>query len=269
MGQIENKRSTMKINLSINLISGLSRQAREHLAANGITSLDQIAAMHPDDLRQFKGIKSTAAAIHACARAYVEERPVWFNPLPHDCLHAGIMFDIETDPYTGKTWSWGWCDVDGMTQNIVVAHRDGSARLPDGRTIITVRDTDEGWRLFAELTPDAPRIYHWTGFDASVMRAQAPDEAREMLDPRMYDLHHSYKSCVRFPVYGASLKVVARYLDFEWDEYDAWDAAYRDYAQWLIDDDTYALARAANYQRADVVALAVVWKWLNENRGTH
>lgn len=253
-------------NLPLHLISGLSRQAREHLYANGITSLRQIADMQPDDLRQFKGIKSTAAAIHACARAYVEERPVWFETLSRDCLHEGIMFDIETDPFNGRTWSWGWCDADGAAHNIVVAHRDGRVRLPDEREIITVRDTDEGWRTFAALTPDAPRIYHWTGFDAGVMRAQAPDEARDLLDARMVDLHHHYKRCVRFPVYGASLKVVARYLDFEWDEYDAWDAAYRDYRQWLLDDDVYALTRAANYQRADVVALAVVWRWLNTNR---
>lgn len=256
---------SMNNDFPLHLISGLSRQAREQLHAHGITSLRQIAAMQPDDLRQFKGIKSTAPAIHACARAYVEARPVWFSPLPAECLQTGIMFDIETDPYTGRTWSWGWCDHDGAARNIVVAHRDGRVELPDGRVIITVRDTDEGWRLFAELNPTAPRIYHWTGFDAGVMRAQAPDETRERLDPRMYDLHHSYKACVRFPVYGASLKVVARYLNFQWDEYDAWDAAYRDYQRWLLDDDLYALTRAANYQRADVVALAVVWQWLNEN----
>jgi len=257
----------MKTDLPINLISGLSRQAREHLHANGIISLRQIADMQPDDLRQFKGIKTTAPAIHANARAYVEQRPIWFSPLPQDCLETGIMFDIETDPYNGRTWSWGWCDHDGESQNIVVAHHDGRVHLPDGRTIITVRDANEGWRLFAEMNPTAPRIYHWTNFDAAVMRSQAPDEAREQLDARMVDLHHSYKSCVRFPVHGASLKVVARYLDFQWAEYDAWDAAYRDYQQWLLDDDLYALSRAANYQRADVVALAVVWKWLNENRG--
>ncbi|MBE2270696.1 MAG: ribonuclease H-like domain-containing protein [Anaerolinea sp.] len=256
----------MNRNLPISLLSGVSRQAREHLQANGITSLHQIAAMQPDDLRRFKGIKSTAPAIHACARAYVEERAIWFSPLPGDCLENGIMFDIETDPFTGRVWSWGWCDHDGNAQNIIVAHRNGEATLPDGRVMITVQDGDTGWRLFSELNPLAARIYHWTGFDAGVMRAQAPDEVKEQLDMRMYDLHHSYKSCVRFPVYGASLKVVARWLGFEWDEYDAWDAAYRDYRQWLLDDDPYALMRAANYQRADVVALAIMWKWLTENR---
>ncbi len=219
--------------------------------------------MQPDDLTRFKGIKTTAPAVHAHARAHVEECPVWFEALPSACRQTGIMFDLETDPYTMKPWSWGWCDAEGNSQVIITAPYEDRVLLADERTVITVPDTDAAWRLFAELNPNADDlIYHWTGFDAGVLRANAPYDVRAALSPRMHDLHHSYKSCVRFPVHGASLKVVARYLDFHWAEYDAWDAAYHDYRRWLSLGDLEALSRACNYQQADVQALAVVWGWL-------
>ncbi len=249
--------------LPISMLSGLSQQAREHLRSSGITTLRQIVEMQPDELRRFRGIKTTATAVHAHARAHVEKQPVWFSDLPQECFTAGIMFDLETDPYTQKPWSWGWCDAAGNTQVILTADKAEVVRLSESRSIYTVRDTDAAWRLFADLNANAgERIYHWTAYDASVMRASAPYDVRARLDARFYDLHRIYKSCVRFPVDGASLKVVARYLKYEWAEYDAWDAAYQDYRRWLSRGDLDALRRACNYQQADVQALAVVWNWL-------
>lgn len=253
--------------LPVSLLSGLSQQAKDQLRASGITSLSQIAEMQPDDLKRVRGIKTTAPAVHAQARAHVEKRAVWFEPLPEACFQSGIMFDLETDPYTQKPWSWGWCDADGNTQVILTAHRAETVPLGDNRVIYTVRDTDAAWRLFSELNPDAGKIYHWTGYDSGVMRANAPYDVKARLDARMYDLHRVYKRCVRFPVNGASLKVVAPYLGFKWAEYDAWDAAYNDYRRWLSSGDLDALRRSCNYQQADVQALAVVWNWLVRESG--
>jgi predicted RecB family nuclease len=219
--------------------------------------------MHPEELRRFKGIKTTAEAIQAAARAFVERCPVWFSPLSPECAQPGIMFDLETIPWTNSPWSWGWTDGDGSAQMIVVAEQETCITLPDGRTITAVRDTDTAWRVFAQQIPSGRHaIYHWSAFDRGVMRSTAPDDVRAFLDGRMVDLLRGYKTCVRFPVNGASIKVVARYLSFEWAEYDSWDAAFRDYRRWLYTGDLDALRRACNYQQADVHALQVVWDWL-------
>ena len=138
------------------------------------------------------------------------------------------MFDLETDPFTQFPWSWGWVDTNQMAHVLIVAEgrKPQSVSLPDGRIVITVPDKDVAWQVFADAmcNSECP-IYHWTGFDAGVLRATAPWEVRERLEVRMHDLHRSFKQCVKFPVEGNSLKVVARYLKFEWAEYDAWDAA--------------------------------------------
>jgi predicted RecB family nuclease len=70
-------RSEASARLHVSILPGVSRQAKQHLQASGITTLDQIVAMPPEMLTQFKGIKSTARAVHAQARAFVENRPVW------------------------------------------------------------------------------------------------------------------------------------------------------------------------------------------------
>ncbi len=258
----------MPLSHPLNAVTGLSRQAQESLRRAGITTLEQLACLTEDDLRQFKGIKSTATAIHAHARAFVEDRPIWHGSLPDVCRPTGYMFDLETDPYTGVPWSWGGCDPDGSPFIIITtAHSvETEVALPDGRTIFVVPHQRDAWHLFARLvSPSDCLIYHWTGFDAGITRAHAPADVREPLLARMHDLHRTFKSAVKFPVSGNSLKTVARYLHFDWVEYDAWDAAYNDYRHWLAHGDVRALARSCNYQQADVEALVVVWRWLVEN----
>jgi predicted RecB family nuclease len=180
------------------------------------------------------------------------------------------MFDLETDPYSGTPWSWGWCDTDGTPGIIIVAphSHETEVELPDGRRIIIVPDQRDAWYRFAESVSACPNglIFHWTGFDAGITRTFAPPDVRDGLLARMHDLHGTFKRSVKFPVSGNSLKTIARYLDFTWYEYDAWDAAFNDYRQWLAWGRLDALARSCNYQQADVEALTVVWRWLVENQ---
>lgn len=253
----------------LNAITGLSRQAQDSLRRAGITSLEQLAGLTEADLRRVKGIKTTATAVHAHARAFVEDRPIWHGALPDACCSTGYMFDLETDPYTGIPWSWGGCDPQGNLFIIITAENSAETELalPDGRTIYVVPHQADAWHLFARSVSEySCLIFHWTGFDAGVTRAHAPASVRDSLLVRMHDLHRTFKGSVKFPVSGNSLKTVARYLRFNWLEYDAWDVAYNDYRLWLARGDVYALARACNYQQADVEALAIVWRWLVENR---
>ncbi len=257
--------------LPLSALSGLSRQAQDSLRRSGITTLEQVASLTPDDLCRVKGIKTTATAIHAHARAFVENQPIWYGSLPEECCAAGYMFDLETDPFTGVPWSWGFADVTGTPAIIIAAPGAPVSEvcLPDGRRISIVPDQEEAWHLFAERVADpCALIFHWTGFDAGITRAHAPYSVRDLLLERMHDLHRTFKQSVKFPVSGNSLKTVARYLRFSWQEYDAWDAAYNDYRLWLRRGDLHALSRACNYQQADVEALAVVWRWLVENRAS-
>jgi hypothetical protein len=256
----------------VSLLSKLRRDTLADLAKANIHTLDQIAAMQPDDLKRFRGIKKGAVAIHASARAWVEEQPVWYGTLDPRCETEGYYFDIETlQDGVGRTvvWSIGWCGPDGLSQTIVVGtdSRVTSAALPDGRSVTLVPDHQAAWQVFADSVAGSTLpIFHWTGYDAGVMAGSAPEAVVESLAPRLSDLCHLVDSAVKFPVKGVSLKVVAPYLGFQWKVYSDWFAAYQDYRRWLVDDDLAALASACSYQRDDVDAMVVIRRWLAEHR---
>jgi predicted RecB family nuclease len=139
-------------------------------------------------------------------------------------------------------------------------------KLPNGETITLVLDTNSAWRCFAESVSNtkAP-IFHWTSYDATHLKKEAPPEVREALLPRLHDLCKSFDSAVKMPIKGKSLKTVGAYLGFAWRGYDDWGAAYVDYQKWLNSHDLNALASACVYQQDDVTAMMVVRRWLVEN----
>jgi uncharacterized protein len=249
----------------VELLYRVSRKTCENLKAAGVTTLAQVAALSPDDLQQIKGIGPiTAPIIRANAQAWVEKRPVWHDKLQDECYQGGWMFDLETLE-SGQPWSLGWCDTQGQTHIALVAPVSSTQMLDllDGHSVILASSSQQAWRVFAEaMATQDDRIYHWTGFDAGVLRGTAPRDVRERLDPRMRDLHHIFTHAVSLPLGSTSIKAVSAYLGFPWPGYNHWLAAYLHYREWLESGNLDALTRACMYQRADVQSMAWVWRWL-------
>jgi predicted RecB family nuclease len=260
-----------KVHYDVSLLNGLRSETHTHFKLASITSMHQVAAMTVDELRKFKGIgRVTAETMQLQARAYVEQRPMWLEQLNEICKRPMWFFDIETDPYTGNVWSIGWADHDRNLGLLIVTPHQSKTRhitLPDGRVVALVPDTNAAWRYFAQaMSPNGNPVAHWTGFDAGVMRKSAPQDVIDSLDDRLHDLHHTFKRTVQIPASGTSLKTVSAYLGFHYEGYQDWSMAYNDYRRWLATDEDEHLARACAYQADDVIAMIVVWKWLNEQQ---
>jgi predicted RecB family nuclease len=250
----------------VGLLSGLHKNTRAHFQTAGIVSLQQIVIMSVSELRQFKNIgAATAPSIHAQARAWIEGRPIWLQPLPELYTHESWFFDIETDPDSGEIWSIGWSRENEPIQLVVVAPHLRHSRqlmLPNRQLVNLAPDTDVAWRCFADsVSIDEQPIFHWTGFDAGVMRATAPDDVTQRLNHRLHDFHGSFKKAVQLPADGTSLKTVAAYFGFAWSEYDDWRMAWSDYQRWLVTENDDYLAKACAYQGDDVRAMVIVRNW--------
>jgi predicted RecB family nuclease len=250
----------------VSLLSGLHKNTREHFQDAGIVSLQQIVIMSVTELRQFKNIgAATAPAIHAQARAWIEQRPIWLQPMPDLYRQESWFFDIETDPVSGEIWSIGWSREDEPIQLVVVAphlRHSQQVMLPHRQIVNLAPDTDAAWRCFADsVSIDQKPIFHWTGFDASVMRATAPEDVTERLNHRLHDFHGSFKKAVQLPADGTSLKTVAAYFGFTWSEYADWRMAWSDYQRWLVTENDVYLAKACAYQGDDVRAMVIVRNW--------
>jgi predicted RecB family nuclease len=257
--------------LELNLLPNLRRQTRENLYQAGIYTLEQFAALSVEELQQIKGIKTTAPALKANAQAYVEQCPVWFNPLQDEVLDGGWMLDLETAALAGgdgMPWSIGW-GKSKQEMNVVVVAKYQDEReltLPDGNKVVLVEDEDRAWEtVFDSVLVDNLPIYSWTSFDAAILEQTAPDRVREELAPRMRDLHRVFVNTVRLPQKSYSIKVVAAYFGFFWVGYQEWWRAETDYRQWLETGDDEDLMHACDYQRDDVLAMVVIWNWLVQN----
>jgi len=255
-------------NFDISLLVGLRKETHADMKGAGIHTLDQLVQLQPQDLKRFRGINTTAHVFHAQARAWVEQMPIWLNPIPNLLRAGGWMFDLETyqDIQTREeiVWSIGWCDENSNSYAaVIVPHiQPRSIFVNDSLTIHLVPNTDSAWRLMMQAMPDDKPIYHWTGYDSGMMKKSAPMDVQNTLAPRLSDLHAIFKKTVCFPITSLSIKTVATYLGFRWAGYDDYLQAYFDYRHWLKTGDNRHLLQSVNYQVDDVKALAIVWRYL-------
>ncbi len=272
------------------IIPGLQRETWEQMRTDGIRTVDDVAARDTRELQRFKGIgKQRAQEIRTHAQALIDNRPMHRQPLPEIARQPGVMLDIETRLDNGVPWCFGFMDMAGKLHVAVVAARfspienkphsqplplQGEGRrggvdfpsyeLPDGQRITIIPDSDAGWRLVAATGGNQP-VYVWSSYEMDVLRKTGPPDAVATLEKRLHDLHKTFKQTVTIPIRGTSIKKVGPYLGYHWPQGVSALTAWADYQAWLLDNDREALARACAYQRADVEALDVVWKWLNES----
>lgn len=253
----------------IALLPGLSRQTWEHMHRENIQTLEHILALSPQDLSHFKGVgKKRAMEMRAHAQAVVGGMPVPRCPLPEKVRLPGVMLDLETGLDDGRVWCFGWRGADGRTRVAIVDAycEEKVLHCPDGQVIMIIRSSDEGWRLVAEAADEMPGpVYHWGSFEKGVLRNTAPPDVVLALDDRLHDLNRTFRQTYALPVRGTSIKKVAPYLGFRWPEGTNAFSAWADYSAWLMESDASALARACSYNRADVDALSLIWKWMVDN----
>ncbi len=253
----------------ITLLPDLTRKTWAHFQRDGIRTLADVLALSAAELRKFDGVGAAKARAYLdSARAHQQQEPIRRDDQVIDDLPPGVMLDIETEmtgDAVGRPWCFGWSEGDGQVRVAVVsAYFDGEAlTLPDGRAILIIPDSDAGWRLVAKAAERLDgRVYHWSGFEQERLRSTAPADAVAVLQPRMHDLLQTFKRKVMLPVRSRSIKSVANYFGYRWPDGSNAQQAWGDYQAWRMENDSEALARACAYQRADVEALAVVWRWL-------
>ncbi len=261
--------TTAEAEKNITLLNGMSRRAWESLTAAGITTVDQLLSHTVESLCQFNGIgMATARQMHTSARAIQNGDAILLAPVPDELRRPHLMLDIETSldfGNEGQPWSFGWSDVQGNLQAMIVAkYFEGDhLLLPDGRRVQIVEHYTDAWRMLAEYAAAHDlKIYHWSGFDASVMKQTAAPDVVEVLSPRMKDLLHIFKQTVMLPVRGRSIKKVAAYLGYAYPPESDYRQAWNDYQLWMLENDDEALARAMAYQLADVEAMLIARDWL-------
>lgn len=263
-------RSHAQASYDISLVHRLGSKEQNSLNQGGIFTLNQLIELSPQELKQFKHIKTRAERFLAHAQAWVEDQPIVYRDVPEICLGDAWHFDIEFDAQDAEkgVWSIGWNRNNELPQIVLVTpdRKPITMILPTGQTVFTVPDSDEAWRVFANaVSVDDALIFHWTSVEKTMIEKTAPDDVKSTLQHRISDLHKHCNDTVAFPIYSTSIKNIANYLGFHWSGYDFWFAAYQDYQRWLHTGEESYLIKTCAYQSDDVMAMAVVRQWMINN----
>jgi uncharacterized protein len=173
-----------------------------------------------------------------------------------------LYFDIEAEPGLNLVYLHGILVVD--RQRNQEQFYPFLARQPEAEA--------QAWQdlvYLLEQYPTAP-IFHFCSYEVqTILRLAkqygAPVRLIESLLPRCFDLHEWVTRTVSLPIESYTLKLIARWLGFEWRNAAANGAqAICWYSQWLETGDEQFLTEIVLYNEDDCRATYHVKDWLTQ-----
>lgn len=242
------------------LLRDVDAELRSELAADGIGTVSDIAAMDPDDERLPDG----ATVLRARARTHGSLlRPdATGAPMPLPRADVEIDFDIET--YGGMTYLAG----------LLITDAGGSRYEP----IVDWRGTPEGeadlfrelFARFAAWSESDVIVFHWTEYERRVL-AQAAERhdlaiaghetIGSWFDERAVDLWAWSRQHLVSPN-GFSLKTIAPLCGFTWRDDDPGGLQSEIWFERLHDGEAPMEQRLLAYNEDDVRAQLAVRRWI-------
>jgi len=206
-------------------------------------------------LTKFQGLNGSWEVREATASGEYLHPP---NPLPTASVE--LYFDIEAEPSLKLDYLLGVLVVEQHT------------RTETFYPLLAEQPTAEEsiWQQFLELVwlyPDAP-IFHFSNYEVESIKRLAklyhtPSVLIKPLLPRLVDVHKQVMNTVTLPVESYSLKNLARWLGFEWqDAHITGSQCVCLYSQWLETGNRSLLETIRRYNEDDCRATYRLKQWL-------
>lgn len=257
------------------LLPGLSRRQGVALRRRGIRQMAQVPALDAAILASLPdSLPDAGTLLKLQAQALLAGRPVVVGGSAMPLPRAGMFLDIETDPLTRTPWAFGLASASGNTSIIVVGSAlDDQAMHVAGTPLLLVRNVHEGWNLVLRAARAVGGVMaHWGEAERLLLQQSAGRRVQQELAPLLLDAQRELSIRVALPVprmsdqRGGGLKAIARWLGWSWPAgADHWTLAWGAYQHWTAQRSRRAalemLTPAVVYLRADVEALAAVWRW--------
>jgi len=249
----------------LSLVPGVTPSRYEELRGIGVESLVALAQLEP---RQASTAFAPEIARHLQqqAQAILEGQPLvrasrapcYQQPLPRGAIE--LYFDVEAEPER---------NLDFLLGVLVVNHRAGSDRF---HAFLAETPEEEGliWQQFLALLlryPQAP-VFHFSAYEVDAVQRLAKlyktaHVALPELLRRFVDLHAWTIQTTVLPVENYSLKTLAKWLGFAWQDAAAsGDQTVCWYDRWLREGDRQLLAAIVRYNEDDCRATYRLKQWL-------
>lgn len=254
----------------LSLLPGVTPTRYPVLKAYNLASVELLAQSDPSTLHAKTGLgHDVTRKLVSQSQAFVHQRPVFLT----EALHSDILmslpttpvelyFDIEAEPSLNLVYLHGVLVVDRVRNE--QEFFPCLAKAP--------ADEEQAWWALVDLLsryPDAP-IFHFCAYEVQTVArlAQqygAPHRFVESLQPRFFDLHAWVTRTAALPIESYTLKLIARWLGFEWRNAAANGAqAICWYSEWLETQNPQFLEDIVLYNEDDCLATYHVKDWLTQ-----
>jgi uncharacterized protein len=252
----------------LSLLPGVTPSRYPILQEQGLTSVEAIAQQQPHALNQSTnfGLSVSQQLVHQ-ARARTSQQPillekpdpfVTLSHLPDSAIE--LYFDIEAEPSINVVYLHGVLRVNRLTGS-----QDFFPFLAENP-----EQEQQAWEEFVAFVlsyPDAP-IFHFCPYEVQTIKRLArkydtPFPIIEALVPRCVDVHRWVTQAVALPIENYTLKVIAKWLGFQWRNAEANGAqSICWYEDWLNFNDRDLLNIILEYNEDDCVATYQIKDWL-------
>lgn len=246
----------------VSLIYRLSQADQRRLYSINIHTVAELAAANGDDLRSqledwpFDKI----VRFQNQARVLMSNEPMIMRKSEFPEVAMEIFFDIESDPIRDVDYLLGLLIRDVKTGKVAYEYLIAEQPEDEERAWKKFLDKLAGWEDFV--------IYHYAFyekmvFDRLVLRHGAPSVLVQKFHEHAIDLHQKTVDSVVLPLYFYTLKDVAKFLGYQWDDPEAGGAeSVAWYDQWLHTGDRANIDRVLRYNEDDVRATLLLRDWL-------
>lgn len=249
----------------LSLLPGVTPSRYEVLKQLGLTSLASLAQGNEQLLADNFG-KSIASDLKKQAVSTFYKTPLLKSGSPASILETiptaprEIYFDIEAEPER---------NLDYLLGVLIVDYEENTETFYP-LVAETPEEEAEIWEQFLDLVfidPYAP-IFHYSKYEAETIRRLATlyntsRKQEQLLQKRLVDLHDRVTRFLILPTENYSLKTIAQWLGFQWQEKGvSGEQCVCWYDQWLKTHDRTLLDTIIRYNEDDCRATYHLKTWL-------
>jgi len=250
----------------VSLIFRISQADQRRLYDIGIKTVDQLADADVNDLQAkledwpFDKI----VRLNNQAKVLLSREPLILKKPNFPQVKHEIYFDIESDPTKDIYYLLGVLVKDTASGSTEYKHF--FANNKEEEPLI--------WKNFLDFLAglDDFVIYHYAYlekavFDQFTLKYGAPSALVSKFKENTIDLYNEIIETVILPLYFYSLKDVAGYIGYKWDDPEAGGAeSVVWYNEWLETKDDKVLKKIIKYNEDDVRATMMIKEWLEKQK---
>jgi len=250
----------------VSLIFRTSQADQRRLYDIGIKTVGQLADADVNDLQMkledwpFDKL----VRFNNQAKVLLSQEPLILKKPHFPEVRYEVYFDIESDPTKNIHYLLGVLTKD--TKSGSVEYRHFFANNKD--------EEPEIWKKFLDFLADLDDfvIYHYAFlekvvFDQFALKYGAPSALVSKFKENTIDLYDQTVEIVILPLYFYSLKDIAGYIGYKWDDPEAGGAeSVVWYNEWLETKDPDILKKILKYNEDDVRATLAIKEWLEKQK---